>query len=176
MPFRVNSLSQKKFLARLPVPVPRNFLPRSGGGGRRGPGGFTGPHPTLSPRFHPRSHLSPLTPPDGWTRTRFVAFVRCGPRRGRLASANQRNFPILIFFVSQVPPLECRSSDLSVTLHIGAERVPENKNTKHVVPSYAPTIVFFTNTISRCQRKSRPGRPVAVHGAPLNLLRVFCPV
>jgi hypothetical protein len=154
------------------------FLANLPGVRTAGSGGSPGHVRRFPPPFallsYPRSHLSPLTPSDG-----HASRPRRGPQRTKATDASSPQprfsliFSILIFFLS---PLERRSSDLSITCILGQYTCTTTR-TKHVFPRNAPEIAFFTqNTISRCQGNSRSGRPVAVYGAPLRLLRVSCPV
>jgi len=90
------------------------------------------------------------------------------------------NYLILIFFCLSypcwAPPAERRSSDLS-NLSRGSTRAgrQQKRNKTRLFPVTRPH-VYSQNTISRCQGKSRSGRPVAGFGAPLNLPRVYRPV
>jgi len=153
------------FLANLPRPGPPEFSTRSDGGSR----GFTGPHPTFPPSL---CFLSPSVSsgsPD--TSDGHASRPRRGPQRSKATTRpspqpRSLNFPILIFGLPG-PTLLLGSF---YNLHFACTTT----RTKHVVfPVTRPQIVFFTKTISRCQGNSRSGRPVAVYGAPLNLLRAI---
>ena len=76
-------------------------------------------------------------------------------------------------------PPSCRTSLLGYfyNLHLrsrGSTRAgrQQKRNKTRLFPVTRPH-VYSQNTISRCQGKSRSGRPVALFGAPLNLPRVY---
>jgi hypothetical protein len=165
LPFRVIS-PPKKFLAKLPGPGPRSFLRRLGWGV---PGGSPGHILLALLTSTPRSHVSPLTPSDG-----HASRPRRGPQRTKAANASeshvhsepQRNFPILSFFLSLRSVVSLLGSFYNLHFRGGTHARQQEQNT--LCPVTRPQ--FFTNTISRCQGKSRSGRPVAVYGAPPQLL------
>jgi hypothetical protein len=155
----------------LPVPGPRNFLHRSGGG----PRGFTAHFRRPLPLALLPSLSGPPESPDTLSPTCLPTSPRATTRTDKSDHESPATFTanpskISHFFLLCVSG-QRRSSDLSITLS-GLQYACATTRTKN---SNAPTIasrrILHKTPISRCQGKSRSGRPVVVSGAPLNLPR-----
>jgi hypothetical protein len=168
LPFRASSLSQENSPLTYPGAGPPEFRTSFGAGGARV---LTESPPTpyspRSPSFTSRPRAVPLTPPYR---------PACRPHRAvARATADkihtQRTvgiFPFrkFLFFLCLIR--YGRTSPLG-SFYRGAVRVHDNKNKTRLFPVTRPHAYSSQNTISRCQGKSRSGRPVAAFGAPPNL-------
>ena len=124
--------------------------------------------------------MSPLTPSvrHASRPRRGLQQTKANKRPTHLSPRSQRtkrNFSIFIFICLPGPSPRTSLLGSFYNLHFGALRVPDNKNKTRCSQLRAHKSYSSQNTISRCQGKSRSGRPLAVYGAPLDLLRVFCP-
>ena len=190
LPFRDSSLSRKTTSLNKTGTGPPEFLYIAQAGCPEGlPGRLRRLlPPSLWPCVTSRPRTRPLTP---------LHRPVCRPHRVMMATADKKSnrhaapatfttrrtalffFFLINFCVSYFgsPPAERRSSDISITCisGLGAVRVQVD-NKKEIKTRLFPVTrphVYSQNTISRCQGKSRSGRPVALFGAPLNLPRVY---